>query len=66
MNDTNQAGGINMALEDKKSLYLILDLARYLADRQRANTRMNEGEFSMAENIARHALNLLREEQSHD
>ena len=55
-----------MALEDKKSLYLILDLARYLADRQRANTRMNEGEFSMAENIARHALNLLREEQSHD
>jgi hypothetical protein len=66
MNHNNQSGGINMALEDKKSLYLILDLARYLADRERANTRMNEGEFSMAENIARHTLNLLREEQSHD
>jgi hypothetical protein len=66
MNDNNQAGGINMALEDKKSLYLILDLARYLADRERPNTRMNEGEISMAENIARHTLNLLREEQSHD
>ena len=55
-----------MALEDKKSLYLILDLARYLADRERPNTRMNEGEFSMVENIVRHTLNLLREEQSHD
>lgn len=55
-----------MTPEDKRSLYFILDLSRYLADRQRGNSRLSEGEISMAENIVRHTLNLLREEQSHD